>query len=133
MEVRTSSLQPIFVDNKPVNEKISTFEISEFKPNIVEITADTNGLELNLAKGIVFNISLAKGIIFVEIGLANGVTLEYCSRQTSAKIEPRTTGVMLRNQKQHWFSLIWRSEARSHLSRPMKCHFFANTTILRSA
>ena len=45
--------------------------------NSFEISADSNGLEMNLAKGIVFqyNISLANGIIFVEIGLAKGTII----------------------------------------------------------
>ena len=30
---------------------------------------------MNLAKGIVFNIRVAKGILSLEIGLANGTTL----------------------------------------------------------
>ena len=51
--------------------------------NNFEISADSNGLEMNLAKGIVFRyyssqgclfveIGLVKAIIFVEIGLAKG-------------------------------------------------------------
>ena len=40
--------------------------------NEFEISADSNGLEMNLAKGISFNFSLSKGIVFVEIDLAKG-------------------------------------------------------------
>ena len=70
--------------------------------NNLEICANSNGLEMNLtknisilslAKGIIFiEISLAKGMIFTKIGLANGTILKLWAAHPYTKFsqEPPT-------------------------------------------